>query len=219
MRLKFILSKNKSIVPFNYQHHLVGAFHKMMGWNNIHNSISLYSLSWLQGCRMIPNKGFNFEHGSEWNVNIWDEELAKKLINGALAQPELFFGMIINEILIQSTPNFTNPQRFVAASPIFIRKYDENNKAIPLLYDNPEADFYLTEIMKTKLKIADLNYDIQIKFDRKFVKPKTKLVHINNIVNLANMCPVIIEGDTRAIEFAWNVGIGHCTGSGFGSII
>ncbi|MCX6152701.1 MAG: CRISPR-associated endoribonuclease Cas6 [Candidatus Kapabacteria bacterium] len=217
MRLRFRLSKNTSIVPFDYQHHLIGAFHQMLGWNEIHNAISLYSLSWLQGGR-IAKTGFNYEQGSEWLVSIWDDEIAKKLISGALSQFELFFGMKIVEIGIQPTPIFSNHQRFVPASPIFIRKYDENKKAIHLLYDNPESDFFLTEAMKKKLKTVGLDYEIKIEFDRSYPKPKTKLVHINNIASRASMCPVIIEGDPKAVEFSWNVGVGHSTGSGFGAI-
>ena len=52
MRLHFYLTANTEPVPFDYQHYLIGSFHKWMGWNEIHDEISLYSLSWLQGGKM-----------------------------------------------------------------------------------------------------------------------------------------------------------------------
>lgn len=59
MRLHFLLTPNTQTVPFDYQHFLIGAFHKWMGWNEVHDEISLYSLSWLQGGKMFKD-GFNF---------------------------------------------------------------------------------------------------------------------------------------------------------------
>ncbi|PJA95412.1 MAG: CRISPR-associated endoribonuclease Cas6, partial [Ignavibacteriales bacterium CG_4_9_14_3_um_filter_34_10] len=82
MRLHFSLTENTQTVPFDYQHFLIGAFHKWMGWNEIHDEISLYSLSWLQGGKMVKD-GFNFPNGARWFVSFWDEEIGKQLIMNA----------------------------------------------------------------------------------------------------------------------------------------
>ncbi len=55
MRIYLQLSANREIVPFNYQQSLVGAFHKWLGENELHDDISLYSLSWLS--KGVPKKG------------------------------------------------------------------------------------------------------------------------------------------------------------------
>jgi hypothetical protein len=47
MRLHFHLSPNARPVTFDYQHYLNGAFHKWLGANDLHDSMSLHSLSWL----------------------------------------------------------------------------------------------------------------------------------------------------------------------------
>jgi CRISPR/Cas system endoribonuclease Cas6 (RAMP superfamily) len=47
MRLHLYLSPNERPVPFDYQHYLTGAFHKWLGANDLHDRLSLYSLSWL----------------------------------------------------------------------------------------------------------------------------------------------------------------------------
>lgn len=217
MRLHFNLSNNTSIVPFDYQHYLIGVFHKWMGWNAIHDEISLYSLSWLQGGIMVKN-GFNFPDGAKWFISFWDEEIGKHLIMNAMKNPDVCNGMVVNEIQMQETPQFGAKERFTLSSPVFIRKYDEDKKAVHLTYKDAESDFYLTETLKKKLKNANLNDDVKVSFDKNYFNPKTKLVKINGIESRANFCPVIIEGNPEAVRFAWNVGVGHSTGSGFGAI-
>ncbi|MGA7719940.1 MAG: CRISPR-associated endoribonuclease Cas6 [Ignavibacteriaceae bacterium] len=217
MRLHFSLSPNTQTVPFDYQHFLIGTFHKWMGWNEIHDDISLYSLSWLQGGKMVKD-GFSFPNGAKWFISFWDEEIGKELIMNAMNDSTVCSGMYVKEIQMQDTPTFSNKERFIASSPVLIRKYDENNKAIHLTYKNEEVDSYLTETLKKKLKTASLDYDVTVRFDKTYQNPKTKLVKINKIKNRANFCPIIIEGNPEAIKFAWNVGIGHSSGCGFGAL-
>jgi CRISPR-associated endoribonuclease Cas6 len=217
MRLHFMLSQNTKTLPYNYQNYLISAFHKWMGWNNIHDSISLYSLSWLSGGKACKT-GFDFPNGASWFISVWDESVAKRLVDGSMKQPEVCNGMQVAEIKIQETPEFGVKERFVAASPIFIRKYTEDKKAVHLIYSDAEADKYLTETLKKKLNIAGIEGDVKVYFDKNYSKPKTKLVTINGIQNRASFCPVIIEGDPEAVKFAWNVGIGHSTGCGFGAV-
>lgn len=218
MRIHFYLTQNTETVPFDYQYFLIGTFHKWMGWNDIHDDISLYSLSWLQGSKMV-NNGFDFLKGAQWFISFWDEAIGKQLISNAIKEPDVCCGMMVKEIQIQNTPTFGNKEKFNVSSPIFIRKYNENKKAIHLTYKDKEANHYLTETLITKLRAANLNYDVKVKFDSNYSKAKTKLVKIKNINNRANFCPVEIEGDSEAIKFAWNVGIGHSTGSGFGALL
>ena len=217
MRLHFNLTPNIQTVPFDYQHFLIGAFHKWMGWNQLHDEISLYSLSWLQGGKMTKD-GFDFPNGAKWFISYWDEEIGKQLITNATNEPDVCCGMVVNEIQMQDTPLFGSRERFITSSPVFIRKYDENKKATHLTYKDEEADIYLTDTLKKKLKTAKIDYDVKVSFDKTYFKPKTKLVTINGIQSKANLCPLIIEGDPKVVRFAWNVGIGHSTGSGFGAI-
>lgn len=217
MRLHFYLTTNTQTVPYDYQNFLISIFHKWMGWNKIHDEVSLYSLSWLQGGKMTKG-GFDFPKGAKWFISFWDEEIGKQLIMSAMKDPDGCCGMVVKEIQMQDTPQFSSKEKFIASSPVFIRKYDENRKATHLTYKDEEADFYLTETLKKKLKTANLDCKVKVSFDKTYYNPKTKLIKINGIENRANFCPVIIEGDPEAIRFAWNVGIGHSTGCGFGAI-
>ncbi len=217
MRIHFFLTTNTHTVPFDYQRFLIGVFHKWMGWNTIHDEISLYSLSWLQGGKMVK-EGFNFTNGAKWFVSFWNENMAKQLIMNAMKNPEVCCGMQVKEIQIQDTPQFGSKEKFIASSPIFIRKYDENRKAIHLTYKDKDADIYLSETLYKKMKTADLKYEVNVQFDRNCYNAKTKLIRINGIENRASFCPVLIEGDPEAVRFAWNVGVGHSTGCGFGAL-
>jgi len=217
MRLHFVLSPNNKPLPFNYQSYLIGAFHKWIGWNNIHDAISLYSLSWLSGGKMVKN-GLDFADGGTWFISAWEENIIKQIIAGAMKEPEVCNGMRVSEIRMQNTPQFGEKERFIAASPIFIRKYTEDKKAKHLIFSDADADRYLTDTLKKKLEIVGIESEVKVSFDKNYSKPKTKLVNINGIENRTSFCPVIIEGVPQAIQFAWNVGIGHSTGCGFGAV-
>ncbi|MGD8781956.1 MAG: CRISPR-associated endoribonuclease Cas6 [Ignavibacteria bacterium] len=217
MRLHFYLTPNTETVPFDYQHFLIGTFHKWMGWNEIHDEISLYSLSWLQEGKMVKD-GFNFPKGAKWFISFWDEDIGKQLIMSTMKEPDVCCGMKVKEIQMQENPNFGSKEKFTVASPIFIRKYDQNRKAKHLTTQDVDADYFLTETLKKKLKTANIEAEVKVGFDKTYHNPKTKLVKINSINNRANLCPVIIEGDPEAVKFAWNVGVGHSTGCGFGAL-
>jgi CRISPR-associated endoribonuclease Cas6 len=45
------------------------------------------------------------------------------------------------------------------------------------------------------------------------------MVKYRDINIKGTLCPVIVEGDPRAVQFAWEVGVGNSTGIGFGAII
>ena len=229
MRLHFTLSANTIPVEFNYQHRLTGAFHKWLGENDLHDRISLYSLSWLDGGR-VTARGFDFPGGARWFVSFYEDEHAEKLVNGALAKPELFCGLSIHSVRQQVTPSFGTHHRFFVGSPILAKgKTDEAGKVRHYLYDDTEADEIITATLRRKMDEANEraaktvftpeHKQVSVKFDREFRRPKTKLVDIKGIKVRASVCPVIIEGAPAAVQFAWNVGVGNNTGSSLGSLI
>ncbi len=220
MRIYLKITENTSIVPFDYQHLLLGTFHKWLGNNELHDEISLYSFGWLSGAEM-SKEGFNFKQSAGWFISFVNPSVGEKLIFAIREMPELFNGMEVREIFIEREPQFGNEERFQLDSPILIRDYimtNDKRRAVHLKYDDKKADELMTATLNRKLKKAGLNYSAQVMFDRNYRNAKTKLVTINGIKNKANFCPVIIKGTPEAIAFAWNVGIGHSTGSGFGAL-
>lgn len=217
MRLYFNLSPNTEPVPFDYQHFLIGTFHKWLGQNELHDGISLYSLSWLSGGDR-KGKGLVFPNGAKWFISCHDTALVKKVLKSALEYPEVCRGMRASDVIIADTPRFDHQQRFIVSTPVLIRKFD--GKGLKhLTYQDFESDALLTQTMKTKLRAADIGSgNVQVRFDRTYSKAKTKLVNIKGIQNKASQCPVIVEGSPEIVSFAWDVGVGHSTGSGFGAL-
>lgn len=221
MRLHLTLTPNTEPVHFNYQHQLTGVLHKWLGENELHDKISLYSFSWLRGRVERVDGGLNFPNGAKWFVSFWEDEHTEKLKDGILRKPEVILGMNVEKVKEQAIPEFGEDYRFKVASPVLVRANQDDGSRKHLLYNDKEADEILTRRMKAKLEAADFNeieYNISISFDRSYPNPQTKLVDIKGTKLRANVCPVKIEGSPEAVKFAWNVGVGELTGSGFGAI-
>lgn len=221
MRLHFFLSPNEQPVPFDYQHYLTGAFHKWVGTNDLHDAISLYSLSWLYEGR-ARSGAIEFPRGAHWFVSMHDDSLVDPIVNSALVDPEVCCGMRVSRIEQQQTPRFGPRHTFKVGSPILAKSKEVDGRVKHYIFSDAEADAALTATLRHKLDKAGFgapHNQATASFDRTYRTPKTKLVTIKDIRNKASVCPVIIEGTPEAVAFAWNVGVGHGTGSGFGSLL
>jgi len=219
MRLHLTLTPNTEPIPFNYQHQLTGVLHKWLGQNDLHDKISLYSFSWLKGKAERIEGGLNFPNGAKWFISFWEEEYAQQLVKGILNEPSVFKGMNVTEVQIQETPEFGTSNYFKVASPVLLRMNLDDGSRKHLTARDEKASELLNERMKSKMLQANLNSRIEIRFDEKYINPKTKLVNIKGTKLKTNICPVLIEGDEVALKFAWNVGVGELTGSGLGALI
>jgi len=219
MRLYLNLTKSEEIIPFNYQQYLTGALHKWIGnSNDLHGGLSLYSFSWLQNVDIIKGKGIMLKKDSYFFIGAYDELLIKKILKGIMAYPEVCFEAKVSDVQIVENPIFSSKEKFLVASPVFIkRRFDERIKHI--LYCDPDSANYLTETLQKKLAFAGLDNDgVKVEFDSNFSSPQVKLIRYKEVDNRVNVCPVIIEGTPEQITFAWNVGVGNSTGIGFGSL-
>lgn len=217
MRLHLRTTKTLELVPFNYQNILTGALHKWIGQNSVHDGLSLYSFSWLNGGQ-ATKLGLRFDQGAHFFISTHDKQLLNQIIEGIRQEPEIAYGLLVNEIIIEEDPNFGEEHKFTAASPIFIkRRINDTEKHFE--YQEAESADLLTETLQSKLKKAGLNDEgVSVQFDLEYNYPKVKVIYYNKIGNKANICPVIIKGSPEQILFAWNVGIGNSTGIGFGAI-
>ena len=217
MRIYLKLTPNTEICPFNYQGHLVQKFHEWVGKNDVHDKISLYSLSWLSQGKRIKN-GLDFQNGANWFISSYDAELIKKAIQGIQKNPEVAFGMFVKELSIGHTPNFSSKERFSVATPVFIKR-NVGDEQKYYYFNDKESSRLLTETLQNKLSRANLDTNVQVRFDKSYARPKTKGTFYKGSKKIGSICPVIIEGAPESIAFAWNVGIGSNTGMGFGALI
>lgn len=219
MRLQLHTSNNDLTIPFNYQQKLTGVLHKWLGESNVeHGETSLYSFSWLRNTQKRGN-GLICAKGASFFLSFYDTIRLKDVLSSIRAQPEMFCGIVVKDVTIEEDPDLTFQERFNIASPILIKRPSKTGTT-EYLYDNPDCGNLMEETLRTKMKIAGLPEDdtLHIEFDLSYAKKKKKLVWYGDISNKANMCPVIIQGTNLTKQFAWNVGLGNCTGIGFGSI-
>jgi CRISPR-associated endoribonuclease Cas6 len=198
---------------------LVGTLHKWLDEENeLHGDLSLYSFSWLKGIEKSNNGFLECRNGATWSISAHDKTPIKKIMSGIMDDPKVCFGMSVREVILQETPEFTSTERFVVGSPVLLKRRIEGRKQQKhYSFNEPETNELLTQVLKKKLLTANLNDEnVKVYFDKSFINAKTKTVHYKNIKNNANICPVIIEGSPEQIAFAWNVGVGHSTGIGFG---
>jgi CRISPR-associated endoribonuclease Cas6 len=218
MRLYIKLSKNKEVVPFNYQHLLTGVIHKWIGeQNEEHGKPSFYSFSWLQNTS-ASKTGINLTINSYFFISAYDEQLIKRITKGILANPNTFCGSRVIDVQIKYAPEFSNEEHFVLNSPVLIRKRD-GEKVKHVTFKDKDFNTLLTESLIKKLKLAGLKANgIKVQLDSSYAFPQTKLVDYKGIKNKTTLAPVIIKGSPEQIAFAWAVGLGNSTGIGFGAI-
>ncbi len=217
MRFYIRISPTKEKVPLNYQYALAEKSHNWLA-PSANSENSLYSLSWLKGGIRHWN-GYEFPEGAIWFISFWDMKFGKRLLSGLQNDPELGFGLEINNVEIKSSPIFGKKKKFALSSPVLLKKVIDGKEKY-LSYDDPEANRLLTEIMRDKLDKAGFeNSRIKIYFDPRYKLAKTRTMEYNGKKMLASFCPVIIEGEEEELTFAWSVGVGHCTKDGFGALI
>lgn len=218
MRIYLHLSPNREPVPFNYQQQLVGAFHRWLGENDLHDDISLYSLSWLSGGN-VRRGALDFPTGSTFFVSAPNPDLLSKLVHGVFDGEHIRWGMEVREVTIQRTPDFGPRQRFLVESPVLIKRRLPDQKQQQYFFPgDAAADTLLTETLHSKLVKAGLPTEVAIRFDPTCTQPKIKKITYRGLDIKAAYCPVIVEGAPRAVQFAWEVGVGSSTGIGFGAL-
>jgi CRISPR-associated endoribonuclease Cas6 len=217
MRIHLKIQTSNKIIPFDHQPQLTGTIHKWLGWNDEHGKVSLYSFSQLEGGKAMPN-GLRFERGTSFFFSSHNSDLIKKMVSGIQADPTLFYGLTVSEIIIQEDPDLSGRDQFFSASPIFIKRRVEE-KVDHVMFDDPRANNCLKETLQTKMEEAGIfDESFNVRFETTYPKAGTKKITYNGIQNRANWCPVIIEGKPETKLFAWNVGLGNSTGIGFGAI-
>jgi len=218
MRLYLNVSVNKKTIPFNYQQHLTAAIHKWIGEDNkYHGSLSLFSFSWLQNVN--TNKtGIKLTQNSHFFISAFNNFLIKRILKGIIQDPSFCFKSYITDVQILENPRFSNNETFLVASPVFIKRRFEN-KEKHITYDNARSSEFLTETLKKKLTAAKLpSKNVSVEFNVMHANPCTKVIYYNDVGNKVNICPVTVKGTPEQIAFAWNVGVGNCTGIGFGAL-
>ncbi|KAA0993405.1 CRISPR-associated endoribonuclease Cas6 [Dyadobacter aurulentus] len=221
MRIRLQLSPNTEPVPFSHLYSLTGTLHKWLGENSIHDGVSLYSFGWLHGGRS-EKKALSFSLGADWNISFFDDDLARQLIKGILQEPSVAYGMYVEEIQEVEPMAFRKQHIFhTDGSAILARQKRLDGSQEYLAWDSLAANEALTNKLRWKLSLAGFTGDhlnARVAFDRTYTNPRSRKITIKGIDHKGSECPVIVEGTQEALHFAWLVGLGDLTGSGFGAL-
>ena len=221
MRLNITISPSRQVVPFVHQRMLAGVIHKWIGENEEHGALSLYSFSRLINAQK-GGGGLVFPKGTSFFISAYDRSLLHRIIKGVQKDPTMFGGLVVDEVQILSDPDLSETSRFCCGSPLFVKENVGNNQK-HLLYNDPRSNEVMRRILCKKMDSVGYEYgDFEIYFDQAYPRASTKIIKYKSksreIANRCNICPVIIKGDQRVKQFAWNVGLGSSTGIGFGAI-
>lgn len=218
MRIYLKISAKGITIPYDHQPRLVGVIHKWLGKeNNEHGNLSLYSFSRLENAKAKKN-GLYFEKDSSFFFSSHDDQLIKTVLDGILKDPVLFNELKVKEAIIQEEPIFDNVEFFQIASPILIKSRN-GLKTDHLMFNEQKANEIMKSVFIRKMELAGIeNEEFSIEFASDYQRAGTKMINYNNVQNRANWCPVIIKGSSKIKAFAWNVGLGHSTGIGFGAL-
>lgn len=218
MRLHLKTSPNREQVPFDYQAKLVGTLHKWLGQNKVHDALSLYSFSWLQEGK-ARGGGLDFRRGANWFISSPDKDLILQLVIGIQNDPNIAYGLKVEELRPQQAPRFGKKHCFRLGSPVFIKRPLGSGHKF-YYHQDPESSTFMTETLRHKLRRAGQDdASLKVYFDPDYASARTKKIRYRGVENRASMCPIIIEGQAESLAFAWEVGVGNSTGIGFGSLV
>lgn len=218
MRVYLSMTKNKELIPFNYQHLLTSVIHKWIGKDNdVHGQENIISFSWLQNTK-AENMGLNLKYDSFFFISAADDDLIRKIVKGVIDNPNMFCGIVVKDIQIAKTPSFSVETRFVMASPVLL-KWKEGDNIRHVTIEDTDFEEKLNINFRNKLKKAGIPFDgMEICIDSSSTYKRTKKITYKRIENRASLVPIIIKGTQEQIEYAWNVGLGNSTGIGFGAL-
>lgn len=221
MRLHLTTNSSRRMLSYNYQNRLTGAIHKWLGPDNpYHGQSALFSFSLLNGGESVEGQGMRFPRGARWFISAFHPEFIKRLMQGILRDPVITEDLAVREMIIQEEPDFGQAHIFRVGSPVLVKHRLPDNSTHHCVFSEEAADALLTETLRGKLIHAGLSADgLRVEFRRDHPGARAKVLHYNTIKNRVNFCPVAISGSPEQLAFAWNVGVGHSTGIGFGSLV
>ncbi len=224
----------------------VEGYEKYHDQKSIHSISQLFGTYRLQNGDFIVNPNGNGI--LTWIISSPVNELilnaAKNLFNTKIIANYL---KIINFEVIELTIT-GEKMTFIAQTPIILKKdidgerhyyvveNGEGKKSVKIEgkrknfyvhHDNKKCSEMMIGCVKTSAEKIGFTPDSNLKiyFDESYKNKKVIPVIVKkdektgkNIKSIATTCPVVIEGNPETINFIYDLGIGHSTGMGFGTL-
>lgn len=215
MILKIILTKPNVNIPVNNQHYVNGFFHKVLGENNKwHDTFSEYAISSLQGGTF--NNGYlTFKKEPYFIISSENPEFIDTVMDNITKVDANIFGMVFKGMKIQDYLVNKYFDKVITISPILLKEKSTNRHVT--VQDSDFIDV-LTKNCVNKLRhegIEDKSFKIEI---RNPEKAKKKKITVGKVENICSMVSLVVYGKKETRNTLYNLGLGHSTGCGFGTI-
>jgi CRISPR-associated endoribonuclease Cas6 len=222
MKVTFDLRIAPRVFPFSYATQLGRSFYARTPSYQHHDDLSLHSVGWIRGGADATRRGLVFNASSTWSLGVVHKDVLEEFLASVDDDPEIIPGVRVRGV--RPVPPPTGRVRYLAESPILLRRGRDDGGRDHLAYDDPEADARLTHTLRAKLGAIGLPPDVQrqahASFDRAYAKARTKVVTVKGNRFRANVCPVILDApDPLLHELAMSTGLGALTGMGLGAIV
>ena len=219
MRLKIKFNKNTKPILNPLNEGVNGFINCIIGSNNeYHGRFSRYSVSSMQGGHMNENGVLEFPNGGYIFVSSDDNDFMCGIISGLskCGKNHRVFDMEYDGMEIC---DFIVNERFDLVRTISPLILSDKDKVLTFKDDN------FIEVLTEKCikKLINCGYEKKlantIKIDAFHPENyKTKMVEIKGVKNICNKVMLVISGDKKIRKALYELGLGKCTGFGFGAV-
>lgn len=196
-----------------------GLINRCLGENNkYHGSFSDYCISSIQGGKMSKGGLLMFPNGAYIQVSSNDKDFINDLVSGIIANCDNLSigGLRYKDIDIGAFEPFKEYDIIRTISPLYISK---NGRSLTFKDDNFIE--VLTDKSRKKLMHNGLSERVANTLSFSLFHPenaKTKMIEIGKQKNICSQIMLYVKGDKKARTMLYEMGLGKCTGFGFGAV-
>ena len=216
MRIKIEFENGKENFPNSTQDAILGYVNNVLGENNsYHGKFSDYNISDLQGDKIIDNEHhIHYPNGSHFYISSPNMEfLTKFLTNGHNYK---LHDMKVKRIEVEPIDVHSDYDIIRTYSPILVKKNDKQ-----ITFQDSDFIQILTEKSRKKLIYNGVSEEDANTLTFELFHPENGKVQkrrLHNIVNVGSHIMLIVKGKSYVRKRIYQLGLGYCTGCGFGFV-
>lgn len=224
MRLRITFTMPNQSIPVNYRHQMNGFIHKALGEGNpYHDTFSKYSVSSIQGGRI--NKESDMIVFDKFKpfffVSSVDTVFLSKLVVGLCNKSLSLFGMKVDNIERNDFRPGKTCDRILTMSPIYLIDPSTIKRSTGKRRLTFKDDIWLDTLNThclNKLKhlgIEDDTFKIEMAEPE---KARIRKIWVKDVYNITSKVFLDVKGKPETRAALYDMGLGGCTGCGFGSV-
>ena len=216
-RIKISLSSSNELFDYPLNSKVNGFINRLLGDNNVyHGNFSRYSVSSLYGGVYDENGRVSYPNGSYFYISSDDDVFMDKIDDGlCYASGYDICGM---RYMGMDNCNFVVGSEYdiVRCMNLIVREKD-----VALTYK--DSNFIDVLLEKSKKKLLHCGYSeelvntLSIELFR-VNGARVRTLKIDNVVNICNRVMFIVRGSDIIRRALYEIGMGMCTGFGFGNV-